>query len=118
MIFKSLSPDTHLCHRSVHVPVLKPLRFTLLRFISTVAGRLALPITGPKVISHGRAKLLLSRARLTSKGRPPGGAPPPYPPPRSHHTGARSAPSLPPPLPPNTGSPVTAPLHPTRTPSD
>src|SRR5258708_12703190 len=32
-----------------------------------LAGRLALPITGPKVISHGRAKLPLSRRPLTSK---------------------------------------------------
>jgi hypothetical protein len=36
---------------------------------------LALPITGHEVISHGRAKLLLSRRRLTSKRGSPGGSP-------------------------------------------
>ena len=51
---------------------------------------LALPITGHEVISHGRAKLLLSRRRLTSKrGREAS----PYrsPAPRSYHTVGRSS---------------------------
>jgi len=56
---------------------------------SETRPRLALPINRPRVTSHGRAKLLLSRRRLTSKDGSPEGSPyrsTDQPAPRSHHT--------------------------------